>query len=176
MTMSDPRTLTPDACEILVVRELRRAGIAPVALRRSAVSTSDDGWRFDLTGRLEAYGRTWSTLIECRNTGVALRAADVANLRGRAERVRAASALLFTTAPIEATAVERAEGLRVALLRIVDAHPALLAAGLVQPGPLPAWVPELTVELVAMESGSIRTRLLEPNQPEPVLEQLRRRS
>ena len=43
------------------------------------------------------------------------------------------------------------------------------------PGPLPAWVPELTIELVTLEGTGVRTRLLEADRPEQILQQLRAR-
>ncbi len=177
--MSDPRTLTTGACEILVARELRKAGIEPIGLRRADRGGANSGgadWAVDLGGRLEAYGRRWSALVECRNCGDAVRAGDVAALRARADAAGARSALLFATCDFDGEAVHRADELRIALLRIVDAYPALLGAGVVQPGSLPAWVPELTVELVSRDGDGLRRQLLEADQPEPVLEQLRARA
>lgn len=177
--MSDPRTLTPAACEILVARELRKVGIEPIGLRRAdrgGTNSSETEWAFDLGGRLEAYGRRWSALVECRNRSDAVRAGDITALRARADAAGARSALLFATCDFDGEAVQRADALRIALLRVVDAYPALLAAGMVQPGSLPAWVPELTVELVIRDGDGVRRWLLEADQPEPVLEQLRARA
>ncbi|MGH7444174.1 MAG: restriction endonuclease [Longimicrobiales bacterium] len=173
--MTDPAALTQDGCEILIARELRRAGIQPVTLRRvNGRRAGGGGWCFDLVGRLEAYGQRWTVLIECRNDTSRVCAADVDELRRRADAATARSALIFATSVFEPDAVARAEELRVALLHIVDAHPALLAAGLIQPGPLPAWVPELTVELVTLAGHEQQRRLLPADQPESILEQLRR--
>lgn len=171
--------LTTDGCEILVARELRKAGIEPIGLRRADRGGTAEGeaeWSVDLAGRLEAYGRRWSALIECRNRSDAVRAGDVAALRARADAAGARSALLFATCDFDGEAVQRADELRIALLRVVDAYPALLAAGMVQPGSLPAWVPELTVELVSRDGDGVRRQLLEADQPERVLEQLRGRA
>ncbi len=174
--MSSRFALTADDCEILVARELRRAGIEPSGLRRrrGSYEPSGDGWRFELAGALEAYGSRWSACVSCRNTAGRLGAADVDDARLRADHAHARSALLFTTGSFDADAIERAHGLRVALFEIVDAQPALLAAGLIQPGPLPAWVPEFTAELITRDDRGVRRRLLEANEPELILRELRR--
>jgi Restriction endonuclease len=172
--VTDPREIGPAALEILVVRELRRAGIEAGGLRRtiSAKASGAAPAAFDLSGRLEAYGRKWSALVECR-TSAPVGPADVDALRGRADAVPAKSALLFATSGFTNDAVRRADELRVALFRVVDAQSALLAQGLIEAGPLPAWVPEFTVELVALDGGDVRARLLEADQPEQVLRRLR---
>lgn len=173
--MSPRGTLTPDDCEILVARELRRAGIETLALRRTnrGDPRNGDGWRLDLLATLQAYGRRWSAFIECRNTTNPASTADIEDARRRADAAGARSALVFATCDFEADATMRARELRVALLQIVEAQPVLLAAGLVQPGPLPAWVPELTVELITSDVPGVRRRLLEADQPEIVLRELR---
>ncbi|HEX6309622.1 MAG TPA: restriction endonuclease [Longimicrobiales bacterium] len=174
--MSDPRALSASGYEILVARELRRVGIEPVGLRRRARgvrSGEHPEFAFDLLGQLEAYDRRWSALIGCSNRADAASAAEIDGLRARARDAKAASALLFVTSGFTDEAVRRAREQRVALLRIVDAHGALLARGLIQPGPLPAWVPELTVELVVFEDERVQTQPVAPNEPELVLRQLR---
>jgi hypothetical protein len=174
----DARELSPAALEILVARELRRCGIDPGGLRRSvrpATAAAGAGHVFDLAGRLEAYGRRWSALVECRIGGPHIEAADVGALRRRADAASAKSALLFTTSDCSLEAVRRADALRVALFRVIDAHGALLARGLIEPGPLPAWVPEFTVEVLTLEGEAVGARLLEADQPEQILRQLRAR-
>lgn len=174
--MSDPRTLSAAACEILVERELRKAGIEPVGLRRTtrpgpAADATD--FAFDLHGRLEAYDRRWSVLIACCNRPDAVSAADIDALHTRAREKRAASALLFSTSAFPIETVRRAHELRIALFRVVDAQSALLMWRMILPGALPAWVPELTVELVALENDAATAQPLEPGSPELVLRQLR---
>jgi hypothetical protein len=170
--MPTPQSITADAFEILVSRELRRIGVEPLNLRRRAfVPISDGGYTFDLHGRLEAYDRRWSVLIECRNQPNAVGPADVHGLRARATAASAASTVLFTTSAIEPDAALAARSDAVALLRVVDAKDALIAAGVIQGGQLPAWLPEFTIEAVTTEG----TRLLQPNDPEMLLREMRRR-
>ncbi len=174
--MSPRGALGPDDCEILVARELRRAGIAASGFRRirDGAVQPGDGWHYDIAGRLEAYGSRWSVLVECRNTQRAVTGPDIDDVRRRADAAGARSALVFATAGFDADAIRRAHELRIALLQIIEAQPALLAAGLVQPGPLPAWVPELTVTLVRSDASGLQHQLLEADQPELILRQLRR--
>jgi hypothetical protein len=170
--MPTPQSITADALEILVSRELRRIGIQPVNLRRrNFVRSSEIHYTFDLLGRLEAYDRRWSVLIECRNQPNALGAADVHGLRARATAAAAASAMLFTTSAVELDAAATARSDAVALLRVVDAQDALIAAGMIQVGQLPAWLPEFTIEAVTTEG----TKVPQANDPEMLLRELRPR-
>lgn len=171
--MSDPRTISPDSLEILVARELRKAGIEPVALRRRPVQQArpaDDGFAYDLVGRLAAYGHRWSVLIECRNSSAPVRPEDIADLRQRADATPAASAIMCAVADIETSALLRARDEAIPVLRVVDARTALLAAGMIEGGQLPAWVPEFTVQVVTVTGGA---RLLEADQPELILQEMR---
>ena len=170
--MRDPASILADGFEILVTRELRRAGIEPVGLRRSQARPSSSaavGYTFDLNGRLQAYGHRWSALIECRNLRDMVTVTDIDALRERADVAGASSALLFVTRDVDAAAVAMARAKAIPLLRIVDAQTALIAAGVIQAGQLPAWLPEFTAEIVTPEG----TRLLEADQPELILRELR---
>lgn len=172
--MSNPGSISPDAFEILVTRELRRAGIEPASLRRNharIISSETNRYSFDLNGRLQAYGHRWSALIECRNLSEAVTVTDIDALRERADASSASSALLFFTSDVAATAIATARMKAIPLLRIVDAQTALVAEGVIQAGQLPAWLPEFTVEIVTPE----RRRLLDADQPELILRELRPR-
>lgn len=176
--MNDARPFPLSDCEILVERELRRSGIEPVGLRRHpapALRAGGSEQRVDLVGRLEAYGRRWSALIECRSRAAVVQSADIDALRRRADGVSARSALLFAAADFSTDAVMRADELRTALLRILDARSILRGMGLMDAGALPAWVPEYSVELVTLEDGAVQRRPLEADQPELILRQLRSR-
>jgi hypothetical protein len=168
--LSDVQSITAEAFEILVVRELRKAGIEPVQMRRQSWRASETEYVFELAGKLESYGHRWSALIECSNRPGMVSAADVSALRERADAGRIASALLCTSAAFEPDATARAHELRIALLRVVDAQQALMRAGTIQGGQLPAWLPEFALELVTSVSAG---QLLEANQPELVLRELR---
>ena len=169
--MSNPQTITPEAFEILVGRELRRIGIEPVQLRRVHRAHHDDrsGYILDLQGRLEAYGQRWSALIECHNRQAVLQTTDVVALRTRADQGQVTSAVLFTTSDVDADAVATARTHAIPLLRVVDAYTALIATGVIQAGQLPAWLPEFTIQIMTSEGS----RLLEANEPELLLRELR---
>jgi hypothetical protein len=169
--VSNPRSITADAFEILVGRELRRIGVQPVQLRRRAMvhAPAGDGYSFELHGRLEAHGRRWSVLIECRNHSRALRKDDLHDLRARANAGKAASAILFTIGDIESEAAAAARTIAIPLLRVVDAQTALIATQVIQAGQMPAWLPEFTIELIT----SVGNRLLEANEPESLLREMR---
>ena len=168
--MSDVGSITAEAFEILVVRELRKAGIEPVQVRRQPLHSSEPGFAFDLVARLECYGHRWRALIECSNHPRPVSAEDVSALRDRADEAHLVSALLCTTAAYAPEAVARGDLLRVALLRVVDAHHASTNAGWLQPGQLPAWAPEFKLELVTQAHPG---RSLGANEPELILRELR---
>jgi hypothetical protein len=175
--MSDPRSITADACEILVTRELRKAGVEPIGLRRRLTQVSSGGahiFQFDLVGRLQAYDRRWSVLIECRNTMNAIGADDVELLHARRQSVNAASSILCTTSEYQRDALQRASEQGILLLRVVDAQSVLVAAGVIAPGQLPSWVPEFTLQIVSARTPA-QPRLVEADQPELILTELRGR-
>ncbi len=167
---SDPTSITSEALEILVVRELRKAGIEPVPMRRHRLEAGGAGFAFDLVGKLAAYGQRWSALIACSNVRTPATAADVIAARRRADAAEVTSALLCTTAVVAPDAVAQGQQMRVPLLRVVDAQDALTKAGMIQPGQLPAWVPEFTLEIVTELHAA---RLLAANEPELILRALR---
>ena len=172
--MSDPHSITAEACEILVTRELRKAGVEPLGLRRGLVKSTSGGFQFELIGRLQAYDQRWSVLIECRNSEAAIEAADVDSLQAHAQAEKAASSILCTTSQYQSAALHRASAHGILLLRVVDAQSVLVAAGAIAPGQLPSWVPEFTLQIVsAREPGA--SRLVEADQPELILSELRGR-
>jgi hypothetical protein len=174
--MTDPRSITAEGCEILVTRELRKAGVEPIGLRRRLVQTSPRAthhFQFDLLGRLQAYDRRWGVLIECRNSADAVAAEDVESLQARAQAEKAASSIFCTTSQYEAAALHRASNCSVLLLRVVDAQSVLVAAGVIAPGQLPSWVPEFTLQIVSARMPA-QPRLVEADQPELILSELRR--
>ncbi len=171
--MSAPHAITADAFEILVHRELRKAGIEPARLQRRDWTPAGTTFRFDLIGLVSAYDHRWRVLIECRNRSEPLQAAEIDATRHRAHAAGASSALVFATSEIGTDALPRAAALRIAVLRVVDAQRALAAAGLVAGSQIPAWVPEFIAQLVWQEGAAVHTCLLQANEPEPVLRLLR---
>ena len=175
--MSDPRSITADACEILVTRELRKAGIEPIGLRRRLLQSSSERthrFQFHLVGQLKAYDRRWSVLIECCNSEKSIEAADVNALHAHAQMAKVATSILCTTSDIQGDALERASELGILLLRVVDAQNVLVAAGVIVPGQLPSWVPEFTFQIISARAP-VQARVVEADQPELILSELRRR-
>lgn len=173
--MSDPRAITTDACEILVTRELRKAGVEPVGLRRRPAPSSAGNehiFQFDLPGKLRAYDRTWSVLIECRNTIHTIDVSDVEALRARAQTTNASSTIFCTTSDYHEAALRRAGECGVLLLRVVDAQTVFVATGVITTGQLPSWVPEYTLQIVSARTAA-QPRLIEADQPELILSELR---
>jgi hypothetical protein len=173
--MTDPRSITADACEILVIRELRKAGIEPLGLRRRHMQSSSHAahlFNFDLLGRLQAYDQRWTVLIECRNSDATIVTADVQLLQTRAQTAEATSCIFCTTSEYQPDALRRASDAGVLLLRVVDAQSVLVAAGVIVPGQLPSWVPEFTLQIVSARSPA-HPRLVEADQPELILSELR---
>ena len=171
--MPDAHSITADALEILVSRELRKAGIEPGRLQRRSVASGSTTFSFDLVGPLSAYGHRWTTLIECRNKIESLRAEDIDALHQRARDAKAGSAMVFTTSAIEMDALQRASALRIASVRVVDSQQALAAAGVIEGSQMPAWVPEFAAQLIWDDGITARTQLLKANNPESILRLLR---
>jgi hypothetical protein len=174
--MSDPRAITAEGCEILVTRELRKAGVEPIGLRRRSASSSsirEHIFQFDLLGKLRAYEHSWSVLIECRNSIHAVGVDDVEALRARAQTLKAPSSILCATSEYRIDALQRAAECATLLLRVVDAQSVLVAAGTIAPGQLPSWVPEYTLQIVSARTPMQQPRLVEADQPELILGELR---
>ena len=72
--MADPRRVRPDELEILVARELRKAGLeltrAKLVARRALTPSSDDASEYvaELEGTVIDGGKERPLVIECRNT------------------------------------------------------------------------------------------------------------
>jgi hypothetical protein len=187
--MGDPKRVRPDELEILVARELRKAGVTLsrlAVLTRNALSSKDPGeYSVDLGAAIGDGDAVREALIECRNeaapTGAtAVQALDVRR-RARPARdgpVRLLApptapstaeappteprlAIMFSMSGYEPQAVRDAGSLGIILLAIADGPAAFRRSQWAVGAQPPAWVPEYMAELVDLDpAGAVRYRML----------------
>lgn len=162
--MSELPRITPEYFQILVVRELRKAGfeVGDVRVsRRSELREPERGFVVELMAPLARGGWHKRALIACRRQESPVRRDVVEDLGTRL--AEAEVGVLFATAGFHEEAVAAAQQAGVALLRVIDGRKAYDVGGYGTPGHYPAWLPAHTVEVVDREAGGqIRARLLEP--------------
>lgn len=168
--MGNPRHVRPDELEILVARELRKAGVelaAPKVLARRALSPEDPSeYVVELTTVTSDSGTARETLIECRNESRAvstdaIRAFEAKLLARTPSEGSAPLGIMFSTSGYEADAVRVASAAGIALLAISDGRAAFLRSQWAMGSQPPAWVPEYMAELVDLDaSAAVRYQLL----------------
>ena len=188
-SMGDPRRVRPHELEIIVARELRKAGVTISALAVVARNASQpiDAGEYSVefaavTGDGDALREA---LIECRNEtapiGVtAVRALDARRSARRendgpvrlldAPSVTSAAeargavarlAIMFSVSGYEREAVREAMALGIALLAITDGPAAFRRSQWAVGAQPPAWVPEYMAELVDLDpAGAVRYQML----------------
>lgn len=175
--MADRPEVTPDYFEILVVRELRKAGFEvtdPRVHRRTELPEPERGFLLELRTSLRRGSWHKRALIACRRQERAIGRESVEDVAGRLTEVEADVGFLFATAPIVPDALAAAEECEIALLHLVDARTAFDTGGWGPPGHYPAWLPAYLVELVDRDlAGQARARLLEAGAAELVMERLK---
>lgn len=173
--MGELPKVTPEYFQILVVRELRKAGfeVGDVRIhRRSELAEPERGFVLELTAPLGHGGGAWRkrALIACRRQENAVGRDVVEDVRARLAGAQAEVGILFATAGFHDEAVAAAQQAGIALLRVIDGRKAYDAGGYGTPGHYPAWLPAHTVEVVDRDAGGqIRARLLEPGGASVVL-------
>src|SRR5688572_30288715 len=73
--LGDPRSLLPHEVEIFVMRELRKAGLAPSAMKvrdRTQAARQSDDYTVELGCSLRVGDKDGYVLIECRNQAAAV--------------------------------------------------------------------------------------------------------
>lgn len=187
--MGDPRRVRPDELEILVARELRKAGVTLsrlAVLARNAPASRDAGdYSVDLGADIGDGNAIRDALIECRNevapTGAtAVRALDArrrarptkdgparlldppsATSPGDASRAERRMAIMFSMSGYEPEAVREADSLGVVLLAITDGPAAFRRSQWAVGAQPPAWVPEYMAERVDLDpAGAVRYQML----------------
>ena len=176
--MAELPDVTPEYFEILVVRELRKAGLEvtePRVHRRTELSEPEvGGFLIELLVWLRR--NTWRkrALIACRRQVGAVSAGAIDTLVLHVAEAQAEVGLLFATADFTPEALAAGDERGIALLRLVDARAAFDTGGWGNPGHYPPWLPAYQVQLVGRGSGGqARARLLEAGQANVILERFK---
>ena len=160
--MAETPKVTPEYFQILVMRELRKAGfdIGDVRIhRRSELPEPQRGFVLELTAPVSH--ATWHkrALVACRSQNDPVSRDAVDDLRSRLAGARAEVGILFATAVFCDETVAAAQQSGIALLRVIDGRKAYDGGGYGTPDHYPAWLPAHTVEVVDRDGGQIRARL-----------------
>ena len=162
--MGDPRSLLPHEVEIFVVRELRKAGLEPTAVKvrdRTRASDKTGEYIVQLGCSLRIADVDRDVLIECRNERAPIPASTVEALHAKLPEAKAQHAMLFSTSGFEPNAIRTARTLGVPLLAVADGKSAFARSPWGMAGDPPAWVPEYMAELVDLDvTGQPRHELL----------------
>src|SRR5260370_11293464 len=152
--------VTPDYFEILVVRELRKAGLEvtePRVHRRTELPEPERGFLLELFVWLRR--STWHkrALIACRRQLSAIGGDAIGAIASHVAEAQADVGLLFSTAAFAPDCLVAADEWGIALLQLVDAHTAFDTSA-----HYPAWLPAYLVQLGGRDAaGQARARLLE---------------
>lgn len=187
--MGDPKRVRPDELEILVARELRKAGVTLrrlAVLRRSTAASWNTGdYSVDLGAEISDGDTFRDVLIECRNEIAPTGATAVQALDAR-RRARPADdgpvrlldppsatapvdaslaerrlAIMFSMSGYEPEAVREADSLGIVLFAVTDGPAAFRRSQWAVGAEPPAWVPEYMAELVDLDpAGAVRYRML----------------
>jgi hypothetical protein len=179
--VASPRLLRPDEAEIVVLRELRKAGLeisAPKVLARPPLSRKDaEPWTLTLEASMRVQGDERRLLIECRSGATPVDAEVVRALRERLTKAGAAHVMIFSTSGFTADAVRMAREQGIPLLLIADGPAAFARGGWGAAGAAPAWVPEYMAEVLDLDAaGQPRPRLIEAGRSDLILDRLARTS
>jgi hypothetical protein len=171
--VGDPRSLLPHEVEIFVVRELRKAGLEPTAVKvreRTRAEKSDD-YVVQLGCSLRIGDADRDVLIECRNERAPITDETVETLHARLPEVKAQHAMLFSTSGFEPQAIRAGRTLGIPLLAVTDGKSAFARSPWGMAGDPPAWVPEYMAELIDLDvTGQPRHHLLASDASKRILE------
>ncbi|MGH7672085.1 MAG: restriction endonuclease [Gemmatimonadales bacterium] len=176
--MAELPKITPDSFEILVVRELRKAGleVAQVRVHRRTELPKPEGGGFllELRAWLSRAGWGKRALIACRRQEGVIGGDAIDTLAQRLAEAQADVGLLFATADFTPDALAGGEERGIALLRLVDARTTYDTGGWGTPGHYPSWLPAYLVQVIDRDTaGQTRARLLEAGRADLVVERLR---
>jgi len=168
--------LTPEYFEILVVRELRKAGFDVSAVRihrRSTLPETERGYLLELAGVVSRGAWQRRALIACRRQEAPIGRAEVESLRNHVKEAGAVAGILFGTTVFESDALQAAGTRALALLRVTDGRTAFDTSGWGTPGHYPAWLPAYCAQTVGRDMlGQVRYQLLEAGQGDAIVNQL----
>jgi hypothetical protein len=182
--MGNPRDIRPDEVEIVVARELRKAGVplsnVRVLSRRALAADDASEYAIDLAGLASGASAGRAVLVEFRNEASEVTLASMAALAARVpaappadgpkrlQPVESAAApageplrVLVSTTGFDVAAAREAASLGVMLLRIADGREAFLRSQWAMGSQPPAWVPEYMAELVDVgPTGEVRYQMI----------------
>lgn len=168
-------SLSQGDVEILVSRELRKAGLALSGLhvrRRTPLAEPEGRWTMLLEGRLRVGERDAALLVECHDRAAPLGAERVRAFAEEARAARAERALMVATSGFAAAAAGEAGALGIVLLAIADGLTAWRSSPWGSGRP-PAWFPEHVGMLVTEQAGVLRIEPLASDRPDAILSRLR---
>jgi hypothetical protein len=168
-------SLSQGDLEILVSRELRKAGLALSAMhvrRRTPLPEAEGRWTVLLEGRLRIGDGEASLLVECHDRVAPIDAERVRRFVEEARAAEAGRAMIVSTSGFVPTAVAAGGELGVALLAVADGVTAWRSSPWGSGRP-PAWFPEYVALLVTSEAGLVRTEPLASDRPDAILSRLR---
>lgn len=187
--MGDPRRVRPDELEILVARELRKAGVILSGLavlpRKAALPMGAGEYSVEFRAVIGDGDDRRHALIECRNETAPIGTTAVQSLDARrrarpvddgparlldppsatamvdAPHIEPQLAIMFSMSGYERDAVREAESLGIALLAIADGPAAFRRSQWAVGAQPPAWVPEYMAEVVDLDpAGAVRYQML----------------
>jgi hypothetical protein len=165
--------LTLEYFEILVVRELRKAGLEVSQLRihrRATLPEPERGYLLELKGLVS--GAAWQrrALIACRRQEAPIARAEIESLTAHVKEAGVEVGILFGTAVFEPDALKAAEQGALALFRVTDGRTAFDTTGWGTVGHYPAWLPAYCAQVVGRDLvGQVRYQLLEAGQAEGII-------
>ena len=166
--------------EIFVVRELRKAGLEPSAVKvreRMEPARGSGGYAVELICALRIADSEQTVLIACRNEQAPLTPVTVEAIHGKLRVAKAKHGMIFSTSGFEPNAVRTARSLGMPVLAVADGKTAFARSPWGMAGDPPAWVPEYMAELVDVDaSGKMRHELLAAGGGKRILEQFMIRS
>lgn len=174
--MPDASSLSQGDLEILVTRELRKAGLVLSRLhvrRRTPLEEAEGRYVMLLEGALHIDGRDAPFLVECQNRRAPVDAAQARHFLATVREGSGTRAMMVSTSGFgsDAAAVARDEG--IALLAISDGDSAWRGSAW-NTGRPPAWFPEFVAQLVvAGEAGLVRSELVQAGTATSILAHLR---
>jgi hypothetical protein len=174
--MAELPAVTPEYFQILVLRELRKAGFdlgQPRVHRRSELPEPERGFVLELVIPLGGAGARRRALIVCLNQLGVVGPDVVASAKARLADASADVVIVFATAEFAPEALTAAHESGVALLRIVDGRSAFDMSGWSTPGHYPAWLPAYLPQVIDRDiAGLPRAQLLEAGRADMILDRL----
>lgn len=177
--MSDrASSLSQGDVEILVARELRKAGLVLSGLhvrRRTPLEEGEGRFVMLLEGMLRIDGAEAPVLVECHNRRAPVDASQARALLATAGETPGMRTIVASTSGFTSDAVALAAAEGMALLSIMDGESAWRSSAWSSGRP-PAWFPEFVAHHVfAGEAGLVRSEPVQAGTSAPILARLRPR-